>query len=228
MSQTPRVLVVEDDRSLREGLAMNLRRQGYEVLLAADGDEGMAMAFDERADIIILDIMMPGFSGLDILDELRSRKVAVPVLVLSARGRLEQRVQGLKLGADDYLPKPFDLGELLARVEALLRRSGWQEDGAEPVILGDVELDLTTRTATVSQAVLSLTTREFDVLLLLARSPGRVFSRSQIIEQIWGWDFEGTERTVDNYIVSLRKKLAAANADCRIATVRGLGYRLEQ
>ncbi len=222
------ILVVEDDRSLREGLAMNFRRKGYRVLVAEDGDEGMSMAFETRPDLIVLDIMMPGFTGLDILDELRSREVDTPVLVLSARGRLDQRVEGLKLGADDYLPKPFELPELLARVEALLRRTQGRSKGTPPISFGEIVADVTGRTVTRAGEVVELSAREFDLLLLLARSPGRSFSRAQLIERVWGWDFEGTERTVDNFILALRRKLEPEPGKPRhLKTVRQVGYRLD-
>ncbi len=223
------ILVVEDDLSLREGLAMNFRRKGYRVLVAEDGDEGMSMAFETQPDLIVLDIMMPGFSGLDILDELRSREVDTPVLVLSARSRLEQRVEGLKLGADDYLPKPFELPELMARVGALLRRTRGREKAAPPIAFGEITVDVSGRTVTRAGTLVDLSAREFDLLLLLARTPGRSFSRAQIIERVWGWDFEGTERTVDNFILALRRKLEAEPAAPRhIKTVRQIGYRLDR
>ncbi len=222
------VLLVEDDRSLREGLAMNFRRKGYRVLVAEDGDEGMSMAFETQPDLIVLDIMLPGFTGLDILDELRSREVDTPVLVLSARGRLDQRVEGLNLGADDYLPKPFELPELMARVEALLRRTRGREEKAPPIAFGDIMVEVAGRSVTRSGDAVELSAREFDLLLLLARSPGRSFSRAQIIERVWGWDFEGTERTVDNFILALRRKLEAEPGKPRhLKTVRQVGYRLD-
>ncbi len=222
------ILVVEDDRSLREGLAMNFGRKGYRVLVARDGEEGMSMAFETRPDLIVLDIMLPGFTGLDILDELRSREVETPVLVLSARGRLEQRVEGLKLGADDYLPKPFELPELLARVEALLRRTKGREKKASPIVFGEIIVDVVGRTVARDGKPVELSRREFDLLLLLARAPGRSFSRAQIMERVWGWDFEGTERTVDNFIMALRRKLESEPASPRhLKTVRQIGYRFD-
>jgi two-component system alkaline phosphatase synthesis response regulator PhoP len=224
----PRILVVEDDRSLREGLAMNLRRKGYDVELAVDGTEGMEKAFGTRPDLVILDVMMPGFSGLDILDELRSRKVSTPVLVLSARGRLDQRVEGLKLGADDYLAKPFDLAELLARVEALLRRSGWQEGRKPAIRVGALCIDLAARRVTRGEQEIALSAKEFELLALLAGASGQSFTRARILERVWGWDFDGTERTVDNFVLSLRRKVEENPARPQhIVTVRQVGYRFE-
>jgi two-component system, OmpR family, alkaline phosphatase synthesis response regulator PhoP len=222
------ILVVEDDRSLREGLAMNFRRWGYRVLVAEDGEEGMDMAFETQPDLIVLDIMLPGFTGLDILDELRSREVDTPVLVLSARGRLDQRVEGLKLGADDYLAKPFELPELLARVEALLRRTKGRDKRIPPIAFGEISVDIASRAVTRAGKSVELSGREFDLLLLFARSPGRCFSRAQLIERVWGWDFEGTERTVDNFILALRRKLEVEPGKPRhLKTVRQVGYRLD-
>jgi two-component system alkaline phosphatase synthesis response regulator PhoP len=222
------ILVVEDDRSLREGLAINFSRKGYNVLTASDGDEGMAKAFDTRPDLIILDIMMPGFSGLDILDELRGREVDTPVLILSARGKLEQRVEGLRLGADDYLAKPFELPELHARVEALLRRSRTMRANEPPLEFGDVVVDPGARRVLREGSEVPLSPKEFDILCLLARAPGRSFSREEILDRVWGWGFEGTERTVDNFILSLRRKLEVdPGAPRHIKTSRQVGYRLD-
>jgi len=222
------ILVVEDDRSLREGLAMNFRLRGYRVLTAADGDEGLRAAFDARPDIIVLDLMLPGSDGLEILTELRRREVGVPVLILSARDRLQDKVRGLEIGADDYLTKPFQLPELIARVEVILRRRRTARPAVNALEFGDVRLDPEGRRVTVREAEVALSAREFDLLALLAGSPGRAFTREAILERVWGWSFEGTARTVDNFIRSLRQKIEADPAQPRhIVTVRHVGYRLE-
>jgi two-component system, OmpR family, alkaline phosphatase synthesis response regulator PhoP len=221
------ILVVEDDRSLREGLAMNFRLRGYRVLTAADGDEGLRAAFDEKPDLIVLDLMLPGTDGLEILSELREREVEVPVLILSARDRLQDKVRGLEIGADDYLTKPFQLPELLARVEVMLRRRRGERRTAGRLGFGGVRLDTEARVATLRGAEVPLSAREFDLLCLLAGSPGRAFTREAILEKVWGWGFEGTARTVDNFIRSLRQKLEDNPSDPRhILTVRNVGYRL--
>ena len=225
MSET--ILVVEDDRSLREGLAMNFRLRGYRVLTAADGDEGLRAALDGRPDIIVLDLMLPGTDGLEILSELRDRGVVVPVLILSARDRLQDKVRGLEIGADDYLTKPFQLPELIARVEVMLRRRRTALRAANDLGFGEVRLDLEGRRVTVRGEETALSAREFDLLALLAGSPGRAFTREAILERVWGWSFEGTVRTVDNFIRSLRQKIEADPAQPRhIVTVRNVGYRL--
>jgi DNA-binding response OmpR family regulator len=222
-----RILIIEDDRSLREGLAMNFSLRGHTVLTAADGTKGLAMAFGEHPDLLILDLTLPGCDGLDLLFELRDHGNQVPVLILSARDSVSQKVEGLEVGADDYLPKPFHLPELLARVEALLRR---HPPAAPPATLqvGPVTLDLDTHRATLRGQPLKLSAREFSLLAFLAHAPGKVFSREQILEQVWGWEFEGTPRTVDNYILALRRLLEDDPANPRhLITVRQLGYRLD-
>lgn len=222
------VLVVEDDRALREGLALNLELQGYRVRSVADGEEGMRMAFSTRPDLIVLDIMMPHWSGLDILEELRKRGKDVPVLVLSARDTTSNKVEGLKLGADDYLTKPFDLPELLARVEAILRRRR-SDRAAQPALsFGKVVIDRAARSVSVHGKRVELSFREFELLCLLAESPGQVFARETILERVWGWDYEGTARTVDNFIAGLRGKVEDSPSKPKyLKTVRQVGYKLD-
>jgi len=223
-----RILVVEDDRAVREGLRLNLELAGYRVSGAADGVDGMRMAFDERPDLIVLDVMLPGWSGLDILAELRARGVEVPVLILSARGTTDNKVEGLNIGADDYLAKPFELAELLARVEAMLRRRRTAGRAAPPIAFGDVVVDRQHRLVTVGGREVALSAKEFDLLLMLADTPGRPRSRGEILDRVWGWGYEGSARTVDNFILSLRQKLEADPARPRhILTVRQVGYKLQ-
>jgi len=222
------ILVVEDDKALREGLALNLGLQGYKVLTAADGEEGMRMAFDNRPALIILDIMMPCWTGLDILEELRKRGEKVPVLLLSARNTTPDKVEGLELGADDYMTKPFDLPELIARIKVMLRRR-YQEKQDRPILsFGDVAIDRLARSIEVRGEKVELSAKEFDILCLLASSPGRVFTRQTILERVWGWDYDGTARTVDNFVASLRKKTEMGRRAKRyIRTVPRIGYTLE-
>lgn len=223
-----RILVVEDDEALRDGLAMNLGMEGYEVLTAEDGEVGMQMAFDARPDLIVLDIMMPCWTGLDILDELRKRGQNVPVLILSARSSTSDKVKGLRLGADDYMAKPFDLPELMARIEVMLRRQRTTDAEQSVISVGTLTLDRAARTVQVDNQRVEVSVKEFDLLCMLATSPGQVFTREAILEQVWGWDYEGTARTVDNFVASLRKKLGGGRGrgSC-IKTVPRLGYKLD-
>jgi DNA-binding response OmpR family regulator len=222
------ILVIEDDRSLREGLALNFELEGYCVHTASNGEVGMRKAFDTRPDLIVLDIMLPGWSGLDILTELRDRSQDVPVLILSARGKTHHKVEGLKIGADDYLAKPFELPELLARVEAMLRRRRGDRESESHITFGKVVLDRLRRRVTVGGSEVELSAREFEILTFLARAPGRPRTREEILDNVWGWDFDGSPRTVDNFIVSLRQKLEPDPKRPRhIVTVRGVGYRLD-
>jgi len=222
------ILVIEDDRALREGLAINLGLQGHKVLTAADGEEGMQLAFDARPDLIVLDIMMPSWTGLDILEELRKRGEDVPVLILSARNTTSDKVAGLDLGADDYMTKPFDLPELIARVGVMLRRRHSEERDVPELSFGNVTVDRKARSVRVRGRRVELSAKEFDLLCLFAASPGYVFTREAILERVWGWDYDGTARTVDNFVASLRKKIEAGRrAPKYIRTVPRVGYKLE-
>jgi DNA-binding response OmpR family regulator len=222
------VLVVEDDRSLRDGLRFNLERKGLEVLAAADGDEGLRLAMAASPDLIVLDLMLPGTSGLDILRAMREHDRRTQVLILSARDRTDHKIEGLELGADDYVTKPFDLRELMARVDVMLRRCGRERSEEPDIRFGDVVVDPAGHKVTRRGREVGLSRREFDLLVLLARSPGRTYTRDVILDRVWGWGFEGTTRTVDNFIVSLRQKLEPdPNAPRYIRTVRGVGYRFE-
>ena len=218
------ILVVEDDQALRDGLVLNLRLERYRVLAASDGNEGVRMAFEERPDLIVLDIMMPGLTGLDILEELRAQGERVPVLILSARDTTLDKVEGLKLGADDYLSKPFDLPELLARIEVVLRRQREAQTSLPDLEFGDVVIHQSTRRVSVASEQIDLSAKEFEILCLLANSPGQVFSRGTILQRVWGWGYEGTERTVDNFVANLRKKFSGRDL---IKTVPREGYRFE-
>jgi len=222
------ILVIEDDRALREGLALNFELHGYQVETAADGEEGMRKAFDIRPDLIVLDIMLPGWSGLDILAELRDRQQDMPVLILSARGTTDNKVEGLNIGADDYLAKPFELPELLARVEAMLRRRRVDQPSQPLIVFGHVTLNRDHRRVTVRGTEVALSAKEFDLLCFLALPPGRPRTREEILNNVWGWDFEGSPRTVDNFIRSLRRKLEPVPGEPRyILTAHGVGYKLQ-
>jgi DNA-binding response OmpR family regulator len=226
-AKTETVLVVEDNDALRAGLVLNLERRGYRVESAGDGSEGLRKAFDTRPDLIVLDIVLPGRTGLEIVSELRRRGRTVPVLILSARDRTEDKVEGLNLGADDYLAKPFELPELMARVDAMLRRGRADRMTEPPVTFGRVTLDRERRQVLFDGREIELSVKEFGVLDLLAEAPGRPRTREEIIDRVWGWDFQGSPRTVDNFILSLRQKLEEdPNHPRHIITVRSVGYKL--
>jgi DNA-binding response OmpR family regulator len=221
------ILVVEDNQALREGLVLNFRNRGFDVDSAEDGREGMHKAMATRPDLIVLDVMLPGRNGLDILTELRRKGRKVPVLILSARGRTDDKVEGLSSGADDYLAKPFDLPELMARVEVMLRRRRADPARDNRVTFGPVAIHRERRQVFVEGREIELSVKEFGVLDFLAEAPGRPRTREEILDRVWGWDFEGSARTVDNFIVSLRQKLEQDPGRPRhIVTVRGMGYKL--
>lgn len=224
-----RVLILEDNQSLRDGLALNLRLRGYRAMTAADGDTGLQRAFEERPDLIVLDLMLPKVNGLEVLRELRRRGERVPILILSARDATRDKVSGLELGADDYMTKPFDITELVARVGAMLRRRHTETlDKQIPINCGDLEIDPVSRRVLVQGREIALSARAFDLLFLLASSPGKVFPRAMILERIWGWDYEGTSRTVDNFVANLRKKIEPpSKTPVYIHCITGIGYRFE-
>jgi DNA-binding response OmpR family regulator len=224
------VLVVEDDASISMGLEMNLAAEGYDVMLAADGTRGLDEA-RRGVDLVILDVMLPGLNGLEVVKTLRAEGNAVPVIMLSARGAELDKVMGLELGAEDYITKPFSLAELLARVKAVLRRDAIARGGAvhAPLRVGALEIDPTTREVRRDGSTVELTATEFDVLFTLVQAGGKVLSREQIQAKVWGPTHHGTPRTIDNFILQLRSKLEEDPTEPRhIATVRGVGYRFIQ
>ncbi|HEY1099570.1 MAG TPA: response regulator transcription factor [Myxococcota bacterium] len=223
----PKVLIVEDDASIAAGLRLNLKHEGCLVAVEADGQAGLQRALEETPDLIILDVMLPGMNGFEVLRELRRRGSTSGVIMLTAKGLEEDKVMGLDLGADDYVQKPFGLAELIARVHAVLRRRQAQQPNT--VEFGDgVVVDRRARTVSRHGEAVQVSPREMSLLLFLVDHPGRAHSRDQLLEGAWGLDYDGTERTVDNFIVSLRKKLEK-NADDpqHLITVRGLGYRFD-
>jgi DNA-binding response OmpR family regulator len=224
-----RILVIEDDPSILRGLQLNLGMEGYAVRSATDGEAGLALARAERFDLLVVDLMLPRLSGLEVIRELRRDDPDLPVLILSAKGQETDKVAGLQLGADDYMVKPFSLKELLARIGALLRRRRVRgETGPSRTVkrAGPVELDLAARRAVVAGRTLELTTREFDLLAFFVANPERVHSREQLMEAVWGSRYFGTARTVDNFVARLRAHIGDdAEAPRHLETVRGVGYR---
>jgi DNA-binding response OmpR family regulator len=222
-----RLLLVEDDATLRQALAFNLAREGYEVATAADGVAGLEAGRGARLDLIILDVMLPGMSGIELLRVLRREGVTTPVIILSAKGDEIDRVVGLKLGADDYVAKPFSRPELLARIEAVLRRRRREADApaeGAPLSFGSLAIDVDRREVSVAGTPVHLTTREFDLLSHMAASPGRIFTREQLLTSVWGHDFGGDDRTVDVHVSWLRGKLRGNDGHNWFRTVRSVGY----
>lgn len=240
MSQ--KILVVEDEPALQETLEYNLVRQGYEVFQATDGQRAIKLARQERPDLIILDLMLPGIDGFEVCRLLR-QEMSQPILMLTARDEEVDKIVGLEVGADDYLTKPFSMRELLARVKALLRRERIirQEIAAEadeqdsdrirqptPLVFGNMTIDTVRREVILNDEVLRLKPKEFELLVFLARNRGIALSRDLILERVWGWEHDGGSRTVDVHVRWLREKIEPDPGEARrIVTVRGIGYRFE-
>jgi two-component system, OmpR family, alkaline phosphatase synthesis response regulator PhoP len=229
MSQDATILVVEDDRSTRMAVVENLRFEGYQVLDAADGERGLETALSKRPDLIILDVMLPKVNGYEICETLRKHGLVMPVLMLTAKGQEYDRVLGLEIGADDYITKPFSVRELMARVKASLRREKRLKSEEAPLEFADCSLDFAKRTLTKGGAEVALTKTEFDLLKYLISRPGHVFSRQALLNAVWGFDYYGTDRTVDRFITVLRKKVEDdPSSPKHIITVHGAGYRFER
>ena len=227
-----RVLVVEDDPSIAIGLRINLEREGYEVLLAEDGDRALELARSAAPDLVVLDVMLPKRNGLEVLHDLRAEGRMMPIIILSAKAGEMDKVAGLELGAEDYVAKPFSLAELLARVRAALRRGpaapAPTSDRHARITFASIEIDVPARSVKRAGEPVEMTAREFDVLLCLVGERGRVLSRDDIFRRVWGPNHHGTARTVDNFIQQLRGKLEDDPQEPRhILTVRGVGYRFD-
>ena len=225
----PRVLVVDDDRAVRESLRRSLEFNGYAVSLAADGAEALAGIGQLVPDVVIMDVMMPRLDGVEATRALRAAGNDVPVLVLTARDAVGDRVEGLDAGADDYLTKPFALQELLARLRALLRRVVPHEEGGDEVLVfSDLTMDLASREVTRGERVMELTRTEFTLLEMFLRRPRRVLERSFILEEVWGYDFPTTANSLEVYVGYLRRKTEAGDEPRLLHTVRGVGYVLKE
>ncbi len=232
-SAKPRVLVVDDDKAVRESLRRSLEFNGYDVALAADGAEALAGLASSWAgagpDIVVMDVMMPRLDGLEATRALRAAGSDLPVIVLTARDAVGDRVEGLDAGADDYLTKPFALQELLARMRALLRRVAPREDGGEEMLaFSDLTMDVATREVRRAARAIELTRTEFALLEMFLRRPRRVLDRSFILEEVWGYDFPTTANSLEVYVGYLRRKTEAEGEARLIHTVRGVGYVLKE
>jgi DNA-binding response OmpR family regulator len=221
------LLLVEDDKTVRETLALNLRAEGYQVETAVDGEQGLRLGRELNLDLVVLDVMLPKLDGLTVCRLLR-KESDVPIILLTARGTETDKIIGLETGADDYITKPFSLGEFLARVRAALRRGRSAHTPASELTSGDLRLDLIGRRAFLAEQEIQLAPREFDLLATLMHNRGAVLTRDLLLAQVWGDDFPGDARTVDVHIRWLRRKIESdPSAPQRIGTVRGVGYRFE-
>jgi len=230
MAPAPHIVIVEDDPSITVGLRMNLEAEGYRVTVADEGEAGLTAARADGVDLVVLDVMLPHVNGLEILRLLRKEGRTMPIIMLSARSSEIDKVMGLELRAEDYVTKPFGLAEFLARVRAALRRASMGKP--EPTVptvhrFGEIEIDEGTREVRRAGAPVELTATEFDVLVALVEAHGRVLSREQILDRIYGPNHHGTARTIDNFLMQLRSKLEAdPQSPKHLLTVRGVGYRL--
>ncbi len=225
------ILVIEDDQAVAQLIRLYLVRDGHAVLTANDGIEGLRLAREKRPDLILLDLNLPGMGGMDVCKAVRSES-QTPIVMVTARVDEGDRLAGLDLGADDYISKPFSPRELAARVRAILRRASRESSSrqaGEPKSLaaGKISVDLDGHTVTVAGTAVTVTPTEYRILIALMRAPGRVFSREQLIETVFGYDFEGMDRTVDTHISNLRRKIESSGGEKRIRTVYGSGYRFD-
>lgn len=224
----PRLLIIEDELAMRTALADVLEAEGYRVLTASDGAAGLERAVQEQPDLLLLDLMMPKLDGFAVCQELRRLGHTEPILMLTAKGQIEDRVMGLDVGADDYLVKPFSTDELLARVRALLRRTQRQAKAIRELTLGEARIDLVLQRAWRGKTELHLTAKEFAMLRLLAEAEGEPVTRERFLDLVWGYGAFPTTRTVDNHVANLRSKLEPDPGEPRwIKTVHGVGYRLD-
>jgi two-component system response regulator MprA len=222
----PRILVADDDRAIRESVERALGLEGYDTLTASDGAKALAAIEAGRPDLLILDVMMPGIDGLMVCRVLRAQRRPLPILMLTALAQTADRVEGLDAGADDYLPKPFELDELLARIRALLRRAPTAETASEPLVVADLHLDPGIRRVFRGEVEVDLTKTEFDLLELLVRNAGMVLTHETIYDRIWGYDFGPESKNLAVYISYLRRKVDADRPTGLIRTVRGVGYTI--
>jgi two-component system OmpR family response regulator len=225
MNTLSKIMIVDDDLYIRELLHELLKEKGFEVLEAADGLTALSKLECEKVDMLILDIMMPGMDGWKLCEEIRSCDANLPILMLTAKGETSQKVKGFTLGADDYLVKPFDPAELVARVKALLKRC--YISISKRIQIGNIEIDKNLYIVITQDEKITLPVKEFELLFSLASYPGKTFPREELIESIWGYDFDGNERTLDVHIGRLRARFPQEEYEFKIRTIRGLGYRLE-
>ncbi len=221
-----KILIVEDEPNMVAGLRDNFEYEGYEVITAGDGVDGLHQALTQSPDLVVLDVMMPRMSGLDVCKQLKAKRPSVPVIMLTARGQEVDKVVGLELGADDYVTKPFSIRELLARIKAVLRRTRTLPKDQESYTFGDVEVNLRSHQVARRGKGVDFSAKEFDLLKYFLCHPGETLSRDRLLEDVWGYDHYPTTRTVDAHIVRLRQKLEPSPEEPRyFLTVHGVGYK---
>jgi len=232
-SDERRILLVEDDPDIADLLELHLGDQGHDVDVVDDGDEGLERALNEAYDLILLDIMLPGTDGFDICRRLRQEEIPTPILMVTAKSEEVDKVLGLELGADDYITKPFSIREVLARVKAMLRRVEVDQDGVgaddAPIEFGDLVIEPTKRRVTVRGDAVDLTSKEYELLLLFAKNPGRAYSREELLDEVWGYQYSGYSHTVNTHINRLRNKIERDPSEPQyVKTVWGVGYRFAE
>ncbi|MBT3191636.1 MAG: response regulator transcription factor [Verrucomicrobia bacterium] len=226
MSDKSRVLVVEDEEAILLGLAENLSYAGHDVLKACDGPSALEVALRERPDLILLDIMLPGLTGFEVCRQLRDKGLQTPVIMLTARGDEFDKLHGFEMGADDYVTKPFSVDELLARVKAVLARGKARSTGPRTYTFDDVVLDLDSRTLTQAGNDVTVTRTEFDLLAYFLENEGKALSRDQVMNDVWGTEYYGTQRSLDSFVANLRRKIEKdTHNPVHILTVHGVGYK---
>ena len=224
--ENPLILIVEDDPSIRLGLRKSLSFDGYQVIEAGDGEQGLELAFSQRPDLIVLDVMLPRINGFEVCRTIRRHDKTTPILILSAKEQEYDKITGLEQGADDYITKPFSVRELVARIKAALRRTRPEEQASEAFEFGNASVDVPGQRLLVNGESIEVSNREFRLLCYLIENRGRVLSRDQILNKVWGFDYEGTARTIDTFINKLRAKLEDEPTEPQfIVTVRGVGYK---
>lgn len=226
----PRLLIVEDDPTMSEMLAYNLRREGFEVAIALDGPTGLALAGEDDVSLLIVDLMLPGLDGMQIAREMRRRRPDLIILMLTAKGEEQVRIQGFGAGIDDFLTKPFSMSELIARVKALLRRSrlhALRTETPAELVFGDLRIVASDFRCWVAGTEVELRPKELSLLATLASEPGKLFSRAEIAERVWGYEGMSDTRTIDTHVKNIRRKVEAVSRFSYIVTVRGIGYRFK-
>lgn len=220
------ILIIEDDPAILFGLKKNLRYHGYDIIVANDGAQGLELAINKKPDMILLDVMLPSMSGFDICKTLKRNEIETPIIILSAKDQDIDKIMGLDLGADDYLTKPFSIGELVARINAVLRRKRLYDKKIDVYEFSEVKVDFTGRSVEVQDKTVDLSPREFDLLAFFIKHQGQVLERQHILNKVWGYDYYGTARTIDNFVTKLRQKIEEQpDKPKHFVTVRGIGYK---